>query len=278
MSYELSRPLPASPGPAAANPPQEADFLESSLLRAAGFRHAFFTRLGGVSSGPYRSLNFSVAVGDAEEHVLANLERAAAVLGVDPRRIYYLSQVHGREVRELAGSERREAVLEQRGDALVGSSLDLACGVRSADCVPILIADRQNGTVAAVHAGWRGVVAGVIGAAVSSLRVRAAAPPELIAAIGPHISSSAFEVAPEVAREIADACGDASVVDRSRGARPFVDLRRAVRRGLIEAGMSDSAVDDVYGCTVGEPERFFSYRRDGQKSGRHLSAIVPRPA
>ncbi len=278
MSYELSRPAPGSPAPRPADLRQEADFLESPLLRAAGFRHAFFTRLGGVSSGPYRSLNFSVAVGDAEENVFANLGRAAAALGVDPRRIYYLSQVHGRDVRELSGTESREAVIEQRGDALVGSSLDLACGVRSADCVPVLIGDRRSGAVAAVHAGWRGVVAGVIGAAVERLRAGAAAPPELIAAIGPHISSDAFEVAPEVAREIADACGDVAVVDRSRGVRPFVDLRRAVRRGLIEAGMSDSAVDDVHGCTVGEPERFFSYRRDGQKSGRHLSAIVPRPA
>jgi polyphenol oxidase len=271
MSYEPSRPPCLEPS----NSPLVAEFLESRLLSTSGFRHAFFTRLGGVSAGPYRSLNFSVAVGDAEENVRANLERAAAPLGVVPRRIYYLSQVHGREVVALTGSESRAAVLELRGDALVASAPDLACGVRSADCVPILIADRRNGGVAAIHAGWRGVVAGVVPAAVRLLGTRGHAP-ELVAAIGPHISSSAFEVSPEIADEIAGACGDASIVDRSRGARPYVDLRRAVRRQLIEAGLDDSSVDDVLGCTVGEPERFFSYRRDGQKSGRHLSAIVPR--
>jgi len=205
----------------------------------------------------------------------ADYARLARAAGVE--RVVTLRQVHGSAVCVIRDGSSLPAVPPE-ADVLVSNAVDVAIAVRAADCVPILMADPATGAVAAVHAGWRGVVAGVIGAAVSSLRVRAAAPPELIAAIGPHISSSAFEVAPEVAREIADACGDASVVDRSRGARPFVDLRRAVRRGLIEAGMSDSAVDDVYGCTVGEPERFFSYRRDGQKSGRHLSAIVPRPA
>src|SRR5688500_1220904 len=178
------------------------------MLGAAGFRHAFFTRSGGVSSGPYRSLNFSVAVGDSEENVHENLERAAAVLGVGARRIFYLSQVHGRDVHVLSGAEERSEVLELRGDALVSGVADLACGVRSADCVPILIADRRSGRVAAVHAGWRGIVAEVVPAAVDSLRACAPAPAELIAAIGPHISSQVFEVSADVAREITTACDD----------------------------------------------------------------------
>jgi hypothetical protein len=246
------------------------------MLSAAGFRHAFFTRSGGVSSGPYRSLNFSVAVGDSEENVQENLERAAAVLGVGTRRIFYLSQVHGRDVHVLSGAEKRNDVLELRGDALVSGARDLACGVRSADCVPILIADRRSGRVAAVHAGWRGIVAEVVPAAVDSLCAGAPARAELIAAIGPHISSMVFEVSADVAREITTACGDDSVADHTRGPRPYVDLRRAARLQLRCAGLSEGAVEDVEGCTLSDPARFFSFRRDGQKSGRHLSAIAPR--
>jgi copper oxidase (laccase) domain-containing protein len=131
--------------------------------------------------------------------------------------------------------------------------------------------------VAAVHAGWRGIVAGVIPAAVATLRAEAAFPPELIAAIGPHISSRAFEVSSEVAGEIAEACGDASVVDHARGPKPYVDLRRAARLQLGRAGLLDRDIDDVPGCTLSDSARFFSFRRDGQHSGRHLSAITPRP-
>jgi YfiH family protein len=246
------------------------------MLRAAGFRHAFFTRAGGVSSGPYRSLNFSVAVGDAEENVQQNLERAGSVLGVAASRIFYLSQVHGRDVHVLSGEERRQEVLECRGDALVSGALDLACGVRSADCVPILIADQRSGRVAAVHAGWRGIVADVVGAAVATLRAGAPEPAELVAAIGPHISSRAFEVSADVAAEIAAACGEDSVADYTRGPRPYVDLRRAARLELRRAGVLDRAIDDVEGCTLGDSARFFSFRRDGKTSGRHLSAIAAR--
>jgi YfiH family protein len=217
-------------------------------------------------------------VGDTEENVEQNLERAAAVLGVGSGRIFYLSQVHGRDTRVLEGGENRRDVLELRGDALVSSAGDLACGVRTADCVPLLIADRRSGSVAAVHAGWRGIVAEVVLAAVAELRRRTSTTPELIAAIGPHISSRAFEVSAEVAREIVTACRDDSVADHERGPKPFVDLRRAARLQLRAAGVPDAGIDDVEGCTLSDAARFFSFRRDGKNSGRHLSAIAPRGA
>jgi YfiH family protein len=160
------------------------------------------------------------------------------------------------------------------GDAVVALRGELACGVRSADCVPILLGDLQSGAVAAVHAGWRGVVAGVVGAAVQGLRAEIGAEGELVAAIGPHISVAAFEVGEDVAAELGRASDARDVVVRSE-AHFRVDLRRIVRAQLTATGMDASAIDDVFGCTMGEPERYFSFRRDGQKSGRHLSAIVP---
>jgi YfiH family protein len=251
-----------------------AEFLESSLLREAGFRHAFFTRNGGVSVGAYRSLSFSIAAGDDAGHVAQNLERAAVALGVASARIHFLSQVHGRVTHTLSGSESQAELIRVEGDALVSRASGLACGVRSADCVPVLLADRRSGAVAAAHAGWRGAVAGVVSSAV--LALRALAPnPDLVAAIGPHISLAAFEVSEDVAETLLKASRDPGIVDRTR-AKPHVDLRRMLRAELRDLGFADGSIDDVWGCTVLEPARFFSFRRDGKASGRHLSAIVPR--
>jgi YfiH family protein len=251
-----------------------AEFLESALLRASGFRHAFFTRNGGVSTGAYASLSFSVAAGDRATNVTQNLQRAAVALGVDAERVHFLSQVHGRTVHALLGSETQTQVIELEGDALLSRAPGLACGVRSADCVPVLLADRRSGAVAAAHAGWRGAVAGVVTSAVEALRALHA-DADLVAAIGPHISQPAFEVSNDVADTILAASRDPEIVDRSR-AKPHVDLRRMLRAELRSQGLEDSAIDDVWGCTVLEPARFFSFRRDGKHSGRHLSAIVPR--
>lgn len=254
-----------------------ADFLESPLLKAAGFRHAFFTRRGGVSEGPFESLSFSESVGDDPAAVRENRLRAARVLGVEENAVLYLSQVHGNAVVEVDGSSNAKELLRIEGDALVSRAPTVACGVRSADCVPVLLADPTSGAVAAAHAGWRGTVRGVVESAVKRLReASGSGEARLIAAIGPHISLAAFEVSEEVAAELVAASPDPGVVSRSFGHKPHVDLRRVVRAKLRLLGLDDEAIDDVLGCTVGEPERFFSFRRDGARSGRHLSAIVAR--
>ncbi len=250
-----------------------AEFLTGPLLSAAGFRHAFFTRGGGVSEGPYRSLNCSFSVGDAEERVRTNVQRAAAALGLDAAQLVWLNQIHGRDVRVVRSGDPTETVRHWPGDCLVTRVASLACGVRVADCVPVLIGDRNSGIVAAVHAGWRGVVGRIIQAAVSCLRAELGGPGDLVAAVGPHISVGAFEVSDDVARALASA-SRADAVDRTLGPKPHVDLRRIVRAQLCEVGVPDDHVDDVPGCTVGDEERFFSFRRDGPRSGRHLAAIV----
>jgi hypothetical protein len=140
----------------------------------------------------------------------------------------------------------------------------------------LLIADPETGAVAAAHAGWRGVVCGIVGEGVAALSARGIDPARLLAAIGPHISLEAFEVSDEVAVSIANAARDPKIVDRGFGERPHVNLRRAIRAQLRGAGLEDLAIDDVRGCTHGDKARFFSFRRDGRQSGRHLAAIVAR--
>lgn len=254
-----------------------AEFLESPLLRESGFRHAFFTRRGGVSEGPYASLNFSRAVGDAPERVFQNLALAGDALGVPAERIYFLSQVHGNGAVRLNGDERADAVLEREGDAVVSRAPGLACGVRTADCVPILVADKRSGAVAAIHAGWRGVVRGVIEAGLARLRETAGGEPELVAAVGPHIRLWSFEVGDDVAEELT-AVSPVPCVVRRDGMKPHVRLDNIVRAKLLASGVAGANIDDVGGCTFSEDERFFSYRRDGKVGGRHLAAIVTRPA
>ncbi|MBN2192023.1 MAG: peptidoglycan editing factor PgeF [Polyangiaceae bacterium] len=251
-----------------------ADFLESPVLRRAGFRHAFFTRKGGVSTGPFATLNFSRSVGDAEANVEANLERAAATLGVPRANLFLLTQVHSAIVVELGPGDVATNTAERSGDALVAARGGRACCVRVADCVPILLADRVSGAVAAVHAGWRGVAADIVGLAVAALRRAVAREVELVAAIGPHISTAAFEVGDDVATILAGIAPERAVVQRSPLGRPHVDLGNLVRVQLERAGVASDDIDDVPGCTVADADRFFSYRRDGARSGRHLAAIV----
>ena len=250
-----------------------AEFLTSPLLTQNGFRHAFFTRNGGVSTGPFESLNFSVTVGDHPDNVRENLARAARELDIDPEKLFFLSQVHGREFHRADARSLRDDLMRTEGDALVSSDPGVGCAVRFADCVPVLIADRRSGSVAAVHAGWRGVVAGAVESAIKAL---SGSPTDLLAAIGPHISAAAFEVSDEVAAELVGCSPDPTVADRRTGARPHVDLRRLLRAQLLSLGLSPDGIDDVEGCTVLDPGRFFSFRRDGARSGRHLSAIVAR--
>lgn len=254
----------------------EAEGQTSTLFEREGFRHAFFTRRGGVSLGAYGSLNFSATTGDATENVSENLRRAARVLGVGADRIFYLSQVHGVGVHEVQAADTAEQARKIEADAVMGRAPGLACAVRTADCVPLLLADRETGAVAAVHAGWRGTVRGVVGEAVRALRALSGSRSGLLAAIGPHISVDAFEVSPEVADELRAAAPATGVVRPGPRGRPHVDLRAIVAAQLRELDIEENAIDHVEGCTLSEPERYFSYRRDGPKSGRHLSAIVAR--
>lgn len=242
--------------------------LRAERLAAAGFHHAFSTRLGGVSEGPYASLNLGQSVGDDPARVLENTTRFARAAGLDPASLFEVSQVHGASVITVQGGEDPAVLRALQGDALVSRCAPVAVGVRTADCVPVLLGDRATGHVAAVHAGWRGVVACVVREAVRALGGK---PENVIAAIGPSIGPCCFEVSDEVAISLASAAGD-GIVLRHGPSNPHVDLWRAIEHQLRAEGVR--VIDTLGRCTVCEPGVFFSYRRDGQHSGRMLSAIA----
>jgi YfiH family protein len=251
----------------------------SDLLAREGFAAAFFTRRGGVSPPPWDSLSFAASVGDEPERVRENIARAARALGVLPSRLYFLSQVHGVAARVLDGSEDPADVVRSVGDITAAREPGVAAGVRTADCVPVLLADARSGAVAAVHSGWRGTVQRAAVEGLGVLRSIAGPEPAIVAAIGPHIERCCFEVGADVAAELA-ACsslGERAVHAGRASDKRQVDLRAIVRAQLEEAGLTPAAIDDVAGCTACDRENFHSFRRDGARSGRLLSAIVSRP-
>lgn len=252
--------------------------LRSPRLAEHGFRHGFSPRAGGVSIGPYASCNLGRNVGDDATHVAENRRRFAEAVGYAPEALFEVSQVHGRGVRR-AGPEVDPAVLRaQEADALVADG-GAAVGVRTADCVPVLVVDPRTRAVAAIHAGWRGVALDIAGAGVASLRELCGAPASrLVAALFPHIQVCCFEVSDEVAQELVAVCPQpsaaAAIVVQRPGERPHVDLAAILRLQLQAAGLASANIDFVSGCTRCDAERFFSFRRDGQASGRHVTAIV----
>jgi len=253
--------------------------LTSAKLAQAGFSHGFTTRLGGVSPPPFDTLDFAVLRDPAR--LQENQARLAAALGIDVGTLHQAMQVHRANLLVVGGDPSATLALE--ADALAAEpGTRHAVAVRVADCVPVLVADPASGRVVAAHAGWRGVEAGVVVRSVEHLASGAGAgrPEGFIAAIGPCIGPCCFEVGADVGERIASASAP-QVIARRDGEKVLVDLRRAVRVQLGRCGLTDDEIDDVpgrgpEGCSRCDRERFYSYRRDGDASGRMIGVIVAR--
>ena len=220
------------------------------------------TRMGGVSLGPFQSLNLATHTGDSPAAVQENRARLAEALGL-ARPLVWPRQVHG------AGVAAADSLTsDTEADAVVGFGPGVVCSVQTADCLPVLFASLDGTSFAAAHAGWRGLAAGVLEATIHSMRQPRAA---ITAWIGPAIGPQAFEVGPEV-REVflRDDPGAGPAFHAGRGDRWNADLYALARRRLARAGLVQ-----VYGgeyCSFSDPSRFFSYRRDGV-CGRMASVI-----
>lgn len=240
------------------------------LLRAQLFpdavTHGFTTRVGGVSRDRYASLNVGGRWGDAPAAVAENLRRVAAAAEFPLEQLVRVRQVHGDRIlaaRDVDEDSEADGIWHARAH---GAPTVVA--VMTADCVPILICDRDASVVAAVHSGWRGTVANIVGSTVEILREQGGVEPErLLAAIGPCIEVAAFEVGEEVAAHF-----ESRFVDRSHK-KPHVDLVACVLAQLEGAGVPANQIERVGGCTHANPELYFSYRRDGAGIGQHLSLI-----
>ena len=250
-----------------------AEFLRADPI---GFPHGFFTRRGGVSEGPFASLNCSLSSADARPSVLENRARAARALGADPDRLLGLTQVHGHDVAVVA--EPWPAGAGPRADAMVTDRPGIALGIVTADCAPVLFADRAAGIVGAAHAGWRGAVSGVIEATIQAMATLGARPEAIAAAVGPCIGQASYEVGPDL-RDTALARDAADAVFFSPGRRDDrwqFDLPGYCAARLRAAGVGTVATLGV--DTLAEEARFFSHRRrtlaGGGPIGHQISVIA----
>lgn len=236
------------------------------LARVPGLRHGVTTREGGVSTGSWRSLNLGRSTGDRPEAVAENGRRVAAALGAD--RVRFPHQVHGVVVRVVASTDAGPL---GEADAVATAEPGVALGVLGADCPGIVLADPVRRTLAVVHSGWRGTVAGVAPAAVRVLVERFGSRPEdLVAGIGPGISARSYEVGPEVADAVRSQVPDGErAISKGRGDRAHVDLSLAIRAQLVACGVRADAIEAMALCTVEAEDVLFSHRRDGAGAGRH---------
>ncbi len=233
-------------------------------------RSVFTLRQGGISTGCFGSLNVGMHVQDDPTAVAENRRRIAVAVGL-PQAPAWLSQVHGSRVVRLGTADLAGAA----ADGVVSSEAGRVCVIQVADCLPVLFAARDGSVVGAAHAGWRGLLAGVLENTVAALDV---APAQLLAWIGPGIGGAHFEVGPEVREALLGAAAPGvtaqvaeAFVANARG-RWQCDLIALARQRLAALGLTG-----IYGgewCTFADPERFFSYRREG-RTGR-MAALIWR--
>jgi len=254
--------------------------MKLTAQNLAGLPHGFFTRCGGVSEGIYASLNCGPGSADAPGRVACNRARAMAELGLPPGALCTLYQEHGVRVLTLdapLGDAR------PRADGMVSARPGLALGILTADCAPVLLADRAAGVIGACHAGWKGALGGVLGATIDAMEALAANRPTIAAAIGPCIGRQNYEVGPEFraaflasAPQNTEFFAPAARADPRRTDHWLFDLPGFIAAALRALGLKDIALLDA--DTYGQPARFFSFRRATHRGeadyGRQLSAIA----
>jgi hypothetical protein len=294
---------PEAVGPDPAWPP----VLVAEDLLEAGVVAAFTGRVGGSSAPPFATLNLGLAVGDDLRRVLANRRRAATVLGLAGHPWALARQVHGATIlrvgtggpgagrlqaddvgREVGPAAAQGPWVEAGGlgqgppegkaplgeaDGLVTSEAGVVLAVLTADCAPVLLADPGAGVVGAVHAGWRGLAAGVVEAGIAAVAALGADPAAVVGLVGPAVGGCCYEVGPDVREAVGDRYPAALAT--TRDGRPALDPAAGAAQALERAGIGQIRVAGE--CTVDLADRHFSHRRDHGRTGRQagLIALVP---
>ncbi len=232
--------------------------------------HAVLTRIGGVSQAPYATLNLGHTVGDDLTAVEENHRRALSALDLKPNQVVSPHQVHGARVR-IVGRDHLGAI-QPETDALVTNATGAPLMMRFGDCTPIMLFDPARRVVGMAHAGWRGVVAGVVAATIQTMAERLGCNPSNVwAGIGPTIGPCCYEVGPDVAAKIDSACPPGAGVVRRDNGRVHADLPAAVSAQLCAAGVKQ--IEDAGLCTACRVDEFFSHRAEHGRTGRFGTVI-----
>ena len=244
--------------------------LKSPLLEAIPMvRHGFSTRRGGVSPGPFASLNLGMNTADDPKRVAANRGRLARSLGSGFLDLVCATQIHSDDIVQIRAGE----TIEREADALWSKHSGVAVGITVADCVPLLFADTRGAAVAAVHAGWRGTHKKIGPKMVGQFR-EAGIPLEAIrVALGPAIGPCCFSIGEDVVEKFHEQFDWAQLaISKSTNHGWTADLWEINRRSLMDSGVRDIHIDTLRHCTFCD-SRFFSYRRDRGNTGRQAGVI-----
>ena len=242
----------------------------------AGFVNGFSTRLGGVSPFPANDLNLAGFDEDTSENIHENRRRFMAAVGGD-FDLATVWQVHGDHIKTVANAEDA-ARSDDHADALVSDLPGILIGVKTADCVPVVLADPEHGAFAAVHAGWRGTVRSIVPKAIEKMReIYGTDPVDIISAIGPAAGCGSYEIGKNVIDAFAAAFTDSGeYFSATSTGHALIDLHLANRRQLVSAGVSEANIYTAPFCTMDRTDLFFSYRMEKKKygkTGRLLSVI-----
>ena len=242
----------------------------SSLSGIAGVSHGFFGRVGGTSPQPWSGLNTSYTVMDSPARVNENLARIRFQIGLAPTALLAPHQVHGCEIVEVTDEDSIDQI---KADAVFTTRKDIGIAVRTADCAPILLSDKNARFVAAIHAGWRGAVADIMGASVRAIGLRLDVPTtDMVAAIGPGIGKEQFQVGREVLDAAAQLMPAEQFYYKQTEDKGFFDLRGFIQKRLEELGIPH--VEQVPGCTYSDTDTYFSHRNEQGNTGRQMSVIA----
>ncbi|MCA9507683.1 MAG: laccase domain-containing protein [Myxococcales bacterium] len=231
--------------------------------------HGFFTREGGVSSHPFASLNCSYLVGDEPKNVEINRQKILNFLKLSSKQLMVPKIVHGNNVLMLNENDSAETVAQTEADALISCSTSHVLGMTYADCLAIMVAAEDASVVAIIHAGWRGLLNGVVDDTLRKIyenysRIT------LRAAIGPALSKSAFHFSGDGFLQFEKRWPQCTAIENGK---TFVDLVEVAKAQLSAYSID---VEKVGGWTEQDPVRYFSYRRDQKESGRHLAVICKK--
>ncbi|MGE0882544.1 MAG: peptidoglycan editing factor PgeF [Blastocatellales bacterium] len=249
-------------------------------IERLGFKNAFSTRLGGVSPLPVDALSLGNFSQDERDNVAENRRRFLAALEADDWSLVTARQIHSANIRSVV--DAADALTDpQPGDALTANVARVMLAIQTADCMPILIADERTRAFAAVHAGWRGTLAGIVARTVERMQQRHGSHPEdLHAAFGPAICAEVFEVGPEVLQAFRDSYDYAEELfsKLQPNGKGHVNLNLANARQLVDAGVCADRIYDSGLCTVLRNDLFFSYRleRGAEKPVGRLMGVIGR--
>jgi len=243
-------------------------FHTSVLMKNKGVQAVFTNREGGCSPPPFGALNLGFDLGDADKHVRANLQTLCQASGLSMP--HQAQQVHGHAVLVCTGAGKHHDV---EADILLSTEPKQALAVRTADCLPLLLADPQAQVIAAVHAGWRGTVAQVASIAVQAMLDAGAQAERILASLGPCIGACCFEVNADIKAKLQDCCGHE--VSAQRDGNVYADLALANYYQLLNSGLSAENMERLDACTAcSKQPPYFSYRRDAGQTGRQLALIA----